>query len=89
MAGPVEAPLQAAWLARLLHPEGRWETSLREEIASTYREVYSYTFTARDFDTMLHPRDNAGAAGFERLLDGAPIQTGETKGEDRGTALAY
>lgn len=72
MSGPVEAPLLVSWLARLLHPEGRWETSLCEDIADTYRAVYGYTFTARDFDTMLHPRDNAGAAGFGRVLDGEP-----------------
>ncbi|MBN9342375.1 MAG: ABC transporter substrate-binding protein [Comamonadaceae bacterium] len=89
MAGPVEAPLLVSWMARLLHPGGRWRTSLRGEITDAYREVYGHAFTTRDFDTMLHPRDNAGAAGFERLLDGAPIQTSETKGEDRGTALAY
>lgn len=76
MAGPVEAPLLVSWLARLLHPEGQWETSLCEDIAGTYREAYGYTFTARDFDTMLHPHDNAGAAGFERILDGEPACAG-------------
>ncbi len=86
MSGPVEAPLLAAWLARLLHPEGQWEASLYEEIADTYREVYGYTFTARDFDTMLHLRDNAGAAGFERLLDGAPTQVGAMKGAGHGVS---
>lgn len=88
MFGPVEAPLLVSWLARLLHPEGRWKTSLCEEIADTYREVYGYTFTARDFDTMLHPRDNAGAAGFERVRDGGPAQAGGTEGAGHGAFLS-
>ncbi len=76
MAGPVEAPLLAAWLARLLHPDGQWETSLCEDIADTYREVYGYTFTAHDFETMLHLRDNAQDAGFRRILGDAAACAG-------------
>jgi iron complex transport system substrate-binding protein len=70
LTGPVERPLMLSWMARLLHPEGHWESSLREEIAATYREVYGYAFTERDFETMLRPGDNAASAGFDRVWRG-------------------
>lgn len=61
-----ESPLYWQWLSQLLHPD-RFDWPLREHIAQAYTRLYGHAPDAAEIDTVLHARQNQGAAGYDRL----------------------
>lgn len=61
-----ESPLTWMWLANLLHPE-LFSFDLRQEIRSSFKELYNYEPSDADIDNILRLPIHASALGYDRL----------------------